>query len=186
MKKRIVLFAMAFLLATGSCFAASMVTKLTVDLDGQVLYNENPDNSTKIEPGVSLGADLIFTRTPSAELGLGVEYQKERPLGNRKIQFIPIYGFMNYHGSSSSWRRGTQPYFSGRFGYSQFYGPNSGSSYYQSEGGLYYSLGLGINFQDQFRVEVNYSSCSGQEKMSSVAVTQYTYNRTSVSFGIAF
>jgi hypothetical protein len=164
------------------------VTRLTVDLDGQVLINDNQDASKKMDPSFSVGADLIFTRTPSAELGLGVEYQKERPWPNKTtIQFIPIYGFINYHGSSNSWRRGTQPYFSGRFGYSLFYGPIKENSNFKYEGGLYYSLGLGINFQDQFRVEVNHSSCSGQENSSFLGYPRkYTYNRTSVSFGIAF
>jgi opacity protein-like surface antigen len=184
MKKHI-LVALLFLLATSSALAASTVTRLTVDLDGQVMVN-NSDNPRKLDPGFAVGADLIFTKTPSAQLGLGVEYQKERPWSSsRTIQFIPIYGFVNYHGTSSSWRRGTQPYFSGRFGYSLFNGPYSESSNIKAEGGLYYSLGVGINFQDQFRIEANYASASGQE-MSSFTKTEYTYNRTTVSFGIVF
>ena len=65
------------------------MTRLTVDLDGQVIVNENSDNPTKLDPSFSVGADLVFTKTPTAELGLGAEYQKERTWSttcNRKVQ----------------------------------------------------------------------------------------------------
>lgn len=186
MKKRILSSLVLILLVTGSSFAASTITRLTVDLDGQIVINDNTDNPSKRDPGYAVGVDLVFSQTPTAELGLGVEYQKERPWLNSSLQYIPIYGFINYHGTSNL-RRSSQPYFTGRFGYSVFHGPNSNNSSYNSEGDLYYSLGFGINFQDQFRIEAAHSVSNGTERYTNgTFFRKYTYNRTTVTFGICF
>jgi hypothetical protein len=180
------LFLALIALVSGSCFAAGIVTSLSVDLEGKMIMADNENNARTIEPGLAVAADLIFTSTPNAELGLGVEYQKERLWDDqRTFQFVPIYGFLNLHGDSRSWTREVQPYFTGRFGYSRFIGPNSKESYITAEDGLYYKAGLGINFQNKIRLEANYSSCLGQEH-GYVLGTNYEYTRTAITLSAVF
>ena len=82
---------------------------MSVDLDGQVVLGDNYDNAMTIAPNLALVIDLVFSRTANSDVGLGVEYQKERPwFGEQTIQFTPIYGFINHYGSSRT--RGPQPY----------------------------------------------------------------------------
>ncbi|HQD40209.1 MAG: hypothetical protein GX766_08515 [Firmicutes bacterium] len=184
MLRQLCICSLVFLAVSTSTFAGGMVANLSVDLDGQVVLGDNYDNAMTIAPNLALVIDLVFSRTANSDVGLGVEYQKERPwFGEQTIQFTPIYGFINHYGSSRT--RGPQPYLTGRLGYNYFSGPNSESTFIKSQGGLYYKLGLGLNFQNKFRIEANYSSSQGQEKTPLVTL-DYTYNRTSICFGVVF
>lgn len=155
---------LTFILAFAFCAMADNALTVGADFGGKL--NPTGDNYT-VNTGYSVGYEFTIPQG-RMEYGGGVEYQLYRTVqGNSnptipdgsQFNFIPLYGVMRYNFSNNN---SSQPYAVARFGYNLVNGDSGfNTTIGTPNGGLYYAVGAGMNFNKKIKAEVMYSSSQG-------------------------
>jgi hypothetical protein len=129
-------------------------------------YLDESGVTSAVKSGYSLAIELINDDPESRlEWGCGLSFETEREIKNstEKLQFNPVYIFLNYNMTESD----TTPYFTLRLG-SDLEGLTTEP---------YYAAGIGVNFSRHMQIEAVYSVNNGDIG---------NYSRTSLNFGFRF
>lgn len=175
----VVLFVM--LVCSTAVFAAEGYFNAKFALDFSGVLSEN-DYSYDVDDGVTIAGEYLVPYNDSFDFGAGLAYQIERGLDEwdeeAKIRFIPLYGIAKY--------KIDQSYIVGQVGYNFFDGSDEYKLVWETEGGLYYGIGAGMNFSDDFFGEIIYSVNNGKlidEEMEDIDVEN---SRVSLMLGYSF
>lgn len=160
MKKSLIVVSLVFalVLVSSSLAMAAGNVKLGYDFSGEVKGSANIDSEIETDTGMTLGFEYIFAEE-QLEYGFGVEYQFERKVKDfeRKFNFIPVYGVLNYQFPVDG---DVKPYVTARLGYNFLTANDAFKNGRDTIGGLYYGAGIGVNIR-QFIIEALYSENKG-------------------------
>ena len=156
-KLLVVVIAMMFLVATGDVgdtLAADGVIKAIIDFPGDGDISDSGYSVTAdIDAGVGIGFDVLFDSAEMFDIGIGFIYQFPRSVEDDagKANFMPIY--LVGKGYFTDENQQVRPYLYGHLGYNFFFGDDDFTGSADLEGGLYYSVGLGLLFNNKFLIE---------------------------------
>ena len=111
-------------------------------------------------------------------VGGGLEYQFGQDIGDCGINFIPLYGLVQY--------KFNQFYAVGRLGYDLFNMQNFGPPGYSFTGGIYYGVGAGYNINRNMEVEAVYGICNMSQTFLGDTIMTGTSSKLGLSFGYKF
>jgi len=187
MRKRLRVFVLsAFLvLPLGARALAQGNLRIAFDMAGDHEYSSGPWSLTEdIETGVSAALELATQDTRDAQVGVGIEYQVPRELSDhpdREFNFIPLYFYAKMYGRSG----GSTAFLLGRFGYNLYEGNSDYKGSADLEGGLYYSVGVGLIASGTAEIELTYVVNTGIRDYGTTDV-DVEYSRVSFGVSVAF
>jgi len=133
-----------------------------------------------VKPGVTLGFELYHDLYENFSIGTGFEHQLERD----EFFFSPIiYGLLRLYIGSNLIRE-ERYYLTGKAGYNSFE-----ENYYDTNGGSYLCLGVGIVRKAKVQLELNYSMHHGSvtDDINGYFVNPVMdYSKFCISFGRIF
>ena len=154
---------------------ASSIARLGVNLNNNLTMTLVDGHTAKVDINSMdfYGAYEFLWRIPDLplETGFGFELPRNIDDGQLVLNFMPFYGMINASFESEK----VKPYFSGKLGYSFFNGPVNWILFSASNytGGLFYSIGGGLFFNNGFRVEISYSAYNGQNTLTELQTGHY-------------
>lgn len=183
MKKLLMVFSLSLVLVFGLCsFAmAASAVKLGYDFSGNIKGSANIDTEKDTDGGATVGFEYTFPQD-QLEYGFGVQYQFERAVKDtdRKFNFIPVYGVINYHFPVDS---DVKPYVTARLGYNFLTANDSFKNGRNPQGGVYYGAGFGVAI-NQFIIEALYSQNNGS--LDGGGGVNIANHQISLNFGYKF
>ena len=173
--------------------AGKIEAKCGLDLGGKYHYGQNYKNQKTKNSSGEIGVEYRNEVVPGLELGGGTAFQFHKDLKDKvsgqnlkNYNSIPVYGTAKYTFDTQTT---VKPYVKGDLGYSFNNGDHDYGRLgkYKAEGGLYYGVGGGINFNN-VNVELMYKENKGKyEYEGPLGVkSKYNANYGSVSLGVGY
>ncbi|MHC4502499.1 MAG: hypothetical protein ACYTFI_04265 [Planctomycetota bacterium] len=187
MRKRLRVFVIsAFLvLPLGARALAQGNLRISFDMAGDHKVSADTWNTTiDTEAGVSVALELATQDTRDAEVGVGAEYQMLRELSDYpddEFNFIPVYFYAKMYARSG----GSTAFLLGRFGYNLYEGNADYKGSADLEGGLYYSVGVGLIASGTAEIELAYVVNNGVRAYGTSDV-DVEYSRVSIGVSVVF
>ncbi len=152
-----------------SCLNTALATSIAklglIPSSNLVVYNENGSSEIENDFSVSAAYDYFWPISGSSvEVGFGFETPQNINIDPVELKFMPIYGLVNFPFTNEK----LKPYLSCKVGVSLFNGPSNwfiaNATDYKS--GLFYSMGGGFIYNNNFRIEALYSVYNGQNTLT--------------------
>jgi len=183
MKKiSVLVLALVFVFAVCSLASAQnfmedgqFVVKMGMDFNGEMSGDGADEN---VDSAMTISGEYLVPYQNDMELGVGLSYQMERKLTDMeefKFNFTPVYGVAKMSTEMGNY----SPYFMGQVGYNLFNVDIDGEGDVDTENGLYYGFGAGMEISENLNAEVLYSVNNGKIEGDEV---EYSSIRAGVSF----
>lgn len=185
MKKTSILLVFALLLLTMSCSSvlAKGTLKLGIEPGGDLSTNISGYMlGYGVETGISVAGEYLFDLNEKLQMGGGIEYQLSRKVKglDTGFSFIPLYGTLKLKAPISD---ELNTYFSGRIGYNYLTLSESAQDF-DYGGGFFYGIGAGIDLNNKYTVEAEYSV--NQAELGYILKQPFNYSKIRLAVGYKF
>ncbi len=184
----------------------SGTVKVNFDLSGvnkvtDVFYSDSLSGEQSVDPGYSIAIEASNDVTNFMSLGAGVAFQflKEGDLGfppvdttltpeeieeskpQGKFAFLPVYALLKITAFKS---RLITPHVVGHIGYNLYHGDDIFKGNFLLGGGLYYGVGVALDFFENYQFEAMYKVNKGKASHAEDKFFKAEYSYLSLSLGI--
>jgi len=135
-----------------------------------------------VGPGLSLAGEHLWDLNEKAQAGAGLEYQLVRSVKglDAGFSFIPLYGTVKVKAPFSA---GLNTYFTGKIGYN-YLSLDERVEGFDYGGGLFYGIGVGIDLNNKYQLEAEYSVNKGE--LGYILKQPFDYAKFQLAFGYKF
>ncbi|HHT06690.1 MAG TPA: porin family protein [Hydrogenispora sp.] len=183
MKKTRIILVFTLLLLTMSCRLvwAGATVKLGFEPGGDLSTNISGYMlGYGVNSGLSVAGEYLVALNDKVEVGGGLEYQLKQNVRGLEagFSFIPFYGMAKVKAPFST---DLNTYFTGKIGYN-YLTLDEKVAGFDYGGGLFYGIGFGIDLNDRFTVDAEYSVNRGE--LGYILKQPFDYSK--IRFGVGY
>ncbi len=183
-----------FYLSNAAFSEVRFAVKGSIDLMGKTeLDADEADTDTgDVDNSLGIGAEIMAGVSNQVVLGGGAVYQLPRGVDENdeiwedaEFNYLPVYGLAKVYFIP----KGTKPFFVINIGYGLLFGDIPWADDLEKEGGLYWGLGGGVEFENGFFIEGLYTQNNGTvtgDVYGYEITGDHKYTKVSIFFGYKF